>query len=305
LAEPLISNYCTNHCIYCGFNVKNRIVRKKLSLAEIKIEAEKIFNSGIRDIVILTGESGLDEEFNLIKESIEICRKYFDRISLEVFPMSEDQYRILFDAGADGVTVYQETYDRDVYRKVHPAGLKSNFEWRLETVDRAALAGARHIGIGALLGLSDPYYDLLQLVLHAGYILRRYPSIELSLSLPRIHSEIDKKSVVQADTNDTGYKPEWTVSDHLFVQAVCAMRVVLPTVGITLSTRESCEFRNGVIPLGVTRCSAGSRTEVGGYSQPDADNEQFKISDRRGIDLMAEHIKSIGYDPVFLDRERF
>ena len=284
-----LANYCSNSCTYCGFSAKNKIGRSKLTMDEIEGNAAEIAKTGMKHILILTGESRAESPPEYIIDAVKILRKYFVSVSIEVYPMETDEYRALKDAGVDGMTIYQETYDPDVYSAVHPSGKKRDYVYRLDTPSRAAEAGFRWVNIGALFGLADPLKDAFLTALHAKYLQDKYIDTEISLSLPRINeAEGGFKAVRKLD--DTGY-----------VQFILAFRLFLHRAGIAVSTRERAQFRDRLIPLGITRMSAGSVTSVGGYGGDVKGVPQFEITDCRGVDEVKAAIVSRGYEPVFHD----
>lgn len=290
LYAPLyISDYCSNHCTYCGFNHTRSFPRKRLSLAEIEREAAIIAASGIRHILILTGEAPEKTPISYLQDAVTVLKRYFASIALEIFPMDAQDYRILRRAGADSLTVYQEVYDRDIYREVHPAGRKRNYEYRLLTPERGAEAGFRAINIGTLFGLGNVRSEAFFAALHGHFLQQNFPETEISLSLPRITKD---------NTRAGNFLP-----DRQFVQTMLAWRLFLPRLGITISTREAPAFRDRLLHLGATRFSAGSRTDVGGYSQPGSSTVQFEITDERSVAEIAEMIRENGYQPVFKDWE--
>lgn len=285
-----ISNYCNNKCIYCGFNRSNKISRKKLSLQEIENEVRKIAETEMKHILVLTGEAKEVTPLDYIEDSIRIIRKYFPSVSIEMFPMDEDNYKSLKNAGVDGLTIYQEVYDETVYRKVHLSGKKTDYRYRLDTPERGAKAGFRMVNIGTLFGLGEKRKEAFFSGMHAKYLYDKYLDTEISLSLPRINEA------------EGGFRAYDEVDDSFFVQIMLAYRLFLPRVGITVSTRERAEFRDRLIYLGATRFSAGSRTEVGGYSKrEEKTTPQFEISDNRDVDEIVRTIKEKGYQPVFKD----
>ena len=291
-----ISNYCTNECAYCGFNMQNKIGRKKLSLEEIEQNAVEIAHHRMRHILLLTGEAPKITPLPYLKEAVLILKKYFASVSIEIFPMLEEEYKILKEAGVDGLTIYQETYDRLIYDRVHLSGRKKDFLYRLEAPERGARAGFRSVNIGPLFGLGDPIREAFFAGLHADYLQRKYPEIEVSISLPRLN---------EAEGNFKALHP---LDDRHYVQTLLAFRLFLPRVGITLSTREKGDFRDSLIPLGITRMSAGSLTTVGGYENRNGalkETPQFEIQDHRSIEEIIEVIKSKGYEPVFKDWDNF
>jgi 2-iminoacetate synthase len=290
LYAPLyISDYCSNHCTYCGFNKTRQFQRRKLSLTEIESEAQLIAASGIRHILVLTGEAPAKTPISYLEDALNILKKYFSSIALEIFPLDEEQYRILYHRGADSLTVYQEVYDRNIYSKVHLSGKKRDYSYRLLTPERAARAGFRAINIGTLFGLGEVRSEAFFAAMHARFLQHNFPQVEISLSLPRITGE--------------GCLPGNSLSDKQFVQTMLAWRLFLPRLGITVSTREAPAFRDRLIHLGATRFSAGSRTDVGGYSDPDSSPVQFKITDERNVAEVTEMIHKNGFQPVFKDWE--
>lgn len=287
-----ISNYCTNECVYCGFNRVNRIRRKKLTLEEIAAEAEAISKTEMKHILVLTGEAREVTPMDYIEAAIGIIKKRFASVSIEMFPMETDEYRRLKAAGVDGLTVYQEVYDREIYRKVHPAGKKADYRYRLDTPERGAQAGIRMINIAPLFGLGDQRREAFLAGLHAKYLDDNYLDTEISLSLPRMNAA------------EGGFTPTHPVDDKSFVQFILAYRLFLPRSGITVSTRESAALRDRLMFLGVTRMSAGSRTDVGGYTEPRAcSTAQFEINDDRDVADIIQAIRDRGFQPVFKDWE--
>lgn len=291
-APIYISNYCENHCVYCGFRVTNKFKRKKLSLEDIDREMRILAERGIRNILILTGESRVMSPVSFIMESVEIARKYFSTISLEIYPLEIDEYKKLFLAGVDGVTVYQETYNRERYKLLHVSGKKRDYDYRYETPERIAEAGVRMISMGVLLGLSKISEDVHQLFIHIEKLERRYPGVEYSISFPRIiMSQAEKSSY---------YK----VTDLDMVKLISLARIVFPRIGINLSTRENSTFRDHSLNFGVTKISAASNTSVGGYSRGDFEDPQFDILDKRTFEEIVKMLKKRGFDPVYTDWRR-
>ncbi len=289
-APLYVSDHCVNACLYCGFSVFEKFRRTTLTMEEIRKEAEILRSRGIRHVLLLTGESrfvGLD----YIKSTVKLLREYFDEVSIEIYPMTEDEYREVIKSGAEGLTVYQEVYDREIYDKLHVFGPKKNFDFRLETPDRGAKAGFREINIGALLGLAPTRKEVFLLLKHAEYLLDRYPDVELAVSFPRmrpIHGNNNFKFHV------------YEVTDKDIVQFIVVSRIFLKRVGINISTRETSFFRDNVVPLGVTRMSAGSSTAVGGYSK-NIKSSQFEISDDRSVEEVSNMLISRGFCPTFVN----
>lgn len=286
-----LSNYCDNRCLYCGFNVNNKLDRHVMTLDEVEKEAGFISSTGLRHILILTGESRVKSPPDYIKDCVRALKKYFSSISIEIYPLTQDEYSALVMEGVDGLTIYQEVYNEDIYSKMHPAGPKSDYKFRLDAPERGAEAGMRNVNIGVLLGLDDWRKEVFYLGLHAKYLMDRFPDAEIGISVPRIRPQA------------AGFKPEYVVNDKNMVQIITALRIFLPRLSISLSTRERPEFRDSLIPLGITRMSAGSTTRVGGHTIK-ADDEysiQFEISDKRTVDEIRKSLEKKGYQPVFKD----
>ncbi|MDL2268543.1 2-iminoacetate synthase ThiH [Desulfosarcina sp. OttesenSCG-928-A07] len=288
-----ISNHCTNQCAYCGFNPKNAIFRRKLDMAEIENEARAISRTGMRHILFLTGESPVHTPITYLCDATRLLRQYFASVSVEVYPLAVEDYQALREAGVDGMTLFQETYNPVVYDTVHPKGRKKDFRWRLEAPERAARAGMRVVNLGALLGLSEPRADIFFTGLHARYLEDGFPDTEVAVSLPRFNPA------------EGHFLPDHTVDDRLFVQFMTALRIFLPRAGITISTRENAVFRDRILSLGPTRYSAGSSVGVGGYSHiRNPGGPQFEITDSRTVSEVAEAISALGYQPVYKDWDR-
>jgi len=290
LYTPLyLADYCINSCVYCGFRVQNKFARKKLSLDELESEARVIAGTGLKHILILTGESRKHSPVSYIKECVEILKKYFTSIGIEIYPLEEAEYAELVFAGVDGLTIYQEVYDEQVYSEVHPAGPKRDYRFRLDAPERACRAGIRSVNVGALLGLHDWRTEAFFTGLHANYLQNSYPDVEVSISPPRMRPY------------PGGAAPRVMVNDKNLVQYMLAFRLFVPRGGISISTRERPELREYLIKLGTTRMSAGSCTAVGGRSGADKSTGQFEISDERDVATMARVIYSHGYQPVYKD----
>lgn len=293
LYTPLyVSDYCDNRCLYCSFNAKNRFERKKLALEEVEQEAAAISSTGLSNILLLTGESRTHSPVSYIAGCVRILRKYFTAISLEIYPLTTDEYACLVAEGVDGLTIYQETYSEDTYRMIHEAGPKRDFRFRLEAPERGAGARMRQVNIGALLGLSDWKRDAFFAGLHAKYLQDRFPDVEIGVSVPRMRPYSGT------------FQASHTVNDRSLVQIILALRLFLPRLGISLSTREDPGFRENLLPLGITRMSAGSVTRVGGHSgegYTDASLPQFEVADHRGIPETAAMIRGKGFDAVMKD----
>ena len=286
-----ISNYCENYCIYCGFNCHNKIKRAKLSMEEIHEEMKAIADTGLEEILILTGESRKTSDVKYIGEACRIARKYFKNIGIEVYPMNSDEYRYLHECGADYVTVFQETYNSDKYETLHLAGHKRIFPYRFNAQERALMGGMRGVAFAALLGLDDFRKDALGTGMHAYLIQRKYPWAEISISCPRLRPIINNASINPKD-----------VHEKQLLQIMCAYRIFLPFAGMTISTRERAEFRDNVVGLAATKISAGVSTGIGSHSESeDKGDAQFEIADTRGLDEIYESLKKRGIQPVMND----
>ncbi len=299
LFTPLyIANYCENYCVYCGFNCYNNIKRMKLTMEQIEHEMKIIADSGMEEILILTGESRSYSDINYIGEACKKATKYFRMVGLEIYPVNTDEYRYLHQCGADYVTVFQETYDTDKYEKLHLLGHKRIWPYRFDAQERALMAGMRGVAFSALLGLSDFRKDALATALHAYFLQRKYPHAEISLSCPRLRPIINNNKINPLD-----------VGEKQLCQIVCAYRIFLPFAGITVSSRESASFRNGIVKIAATKVSAGVSTGIGDhqskYSGKKSDStqgdEQFEIDDNRSLDKMYKDIADEGLQPVLND----
>lgn len=288
-APIYLSNYCTNSCIYCGFNRKNSIPRIALTLDEIKKEAEIVASHGIKNVILVTGDNMKKFSFDMLMQSVKLCAEYFPLVSIEVPSLTFKQYEELHNAGADGLTMFQETYIESLYPSFHPAGPKSDYLYRLDTPERAAAAGMRFIGLGALLGLTDYRIDTFYMCLHAEYLSKKYWRSLISSSFPRIRHAAGE------------YKPEYNVTDRNLLQLIFAYRIFLHDAGVNISTREPASLRDKLVYLGATIMSAGSKTEPGGYSAAQDDAAQFSIEDNRSVEEFCSTIKKLGFDPVFKD----
>jgi len=295
LYAPLyLSNFCANSCLYCGFNKNNESQRIRLTLDDALAEAELIASQGFRDLLLVSSEDPDFINLDYIRQLAGLLRKMFNSISIEIYQMSAPEYAALFAAGIDGVTLYQETYDRRAYRYFHPAGPKADYDNRLATPDNIARAGMREIGLGVLLGLADWRTETLALAEHAHYLIKWYWKSRVSFSFPRLRPahEVD------------GLQFEHLVSDKNLVQMITALRLCFADAGLVLSTRESAPLRDHLIRLGITKVSAGSKTSPGGYSGRAHATEQFQIDDDRTPAQVAEMIKAHGAEPVWKDWER-
>lgn len=299
LFTPLyIANYCENYCVYCGFNCYNDIHRMKLTPEQIEHEMQVIASSGMEEILILTGESRVQSDVKYIGEACKLARKYFRMIGLEIYPVNTDEYRYLHECGADYVTVFQESYDIVAYEKLHLMGHKRVWPYRFDAQERALRGGMRGVGFSALLGLSDFRKDALASALHVYYLQRKYPQAEMSLSCPRLRPIINNEKINPQD-----------VHEKQLCQILCAYRIFMPFVGITVSSRESAAFRNGIVRICATKVSAGVSTGIGDHeskytgrdSGGDQGDEQFEISDGRSLKKMYDDITDEGLQPVLND----
>jgi len=329
-APLYLSNECVNNCQYCGFSRDNPILRVTLSLEDVKREAQALKEQGFRNILLVAGEHPKFVSNNYLKDCIAVLHADWPGISLEVGPMEAADYRPLVAAGADGLVVYQETYDRMIYADMHTAGPKRNFDWRLETPERGYAAGFRRLGISPLYGLADWRFEAISVAAHADYLLRNCWKAQVTISLPRLRPCAGE------------FQPLTHMTDRDLAQLVCAFRLMFPDVGLVLSTREPAKLRDGLIPLGITMISAGSHTEPGGYTgagkekihqtvrgkivelgapvspklrisgegasewAPTPENAtnatgQFQIADERSAGEVAELIRRLGYEPVWKD----
>ena len=311
LFAPLyLSNECVNNCKYCGFSRDNPIFRTTLTVDQVETEARHLVGQGFRNILLVAGEHPKFVSNGYMEDCVKRLAGFVPSVSLEVGPMEAEEYRPIVQAGAEGLVVYQETYDRETYDVLHTAGPKKNFDWRLECPERAYEAGFRRIGIGALLGLADWRKEALALVAHCDYLLRHCWRSSITISLPRLRPAAGE------------FEPTHPISDRDFTQLILALRLTFPQVGLVLSTREPARLRDGLMPLGITLMSAGARTEPGGYTgagretlhrtergklvplistEGEYATEQFTISDDRSPGEIAEKLKSHGLDPVWKD----
>ncbi len=288
-APLYISNLCTNGCRYCGFSASNQVPRRTLTLDEVWTEAKVLYDLGFRHILLVTGESPKAVDNDYLAACVRRIQPLFSSISIEVYPMETEGYRQMVEAGVDGLTVYQETYDRALYQEMHPFGKKRDYDFRLLTPERGGAAGLRRIGLGFLLGLGEFRSEAFFLGLHALHLSRHYWRTQVSVSFPRIRPA------------DGGFQPLHPVSDRHFVQLLCTLRLLLPDAGLVLSTRESAALRNNLLPLGITQMSAGSCTAPGGYADKDLSTQQFAIDDDRSPEEVCRLIRASGYEAVWKD----
>lgn len=299
LFTPLyIANYCENYCVYCGFNCHNQISRMKLSLSQIEREMNIIAQSGMEEILILTGESRAKSDVNYIGEACKLASRYFKMTGVEIYPLNTDEYRFLHACGADYVTVFQETYDTDRYETLHLLGNKRVWPYRFDAQERALMGGMRGVAFSALFGLSDFRKDALASALHAYYLQRKYPHAELSLSCPRLRPIIHNHTI-----------RAWDVGEKQLCQILCAYRIFMPFIGITVSSRESERFRNGIAKIAATKISAGVSTGIGDHEEKyfgketgrQRGDEQFEINDARSLGKIYRDLKTEGLQPVLND----
>lgn len=300
LFTPLyLANYCENYCVYCGFNCRKQIKRQKLSAQQMEQEMQLIADSGMEEILLLTGESRQMSDVPYIGEACRLARQYFRLVGLEVYPLNTAEYRYLHECGADYVTVFQETYDQAAYARLHLRGPKRVWPYRFAAQERALRAGMRGVACSALLGLADFRRDALASALHVYYLQRQYPQAEFSLSCPRLRPVGDEAAQLPP-----------TLSERQLCQILCAYRIFLPYVGITVSSRESEAFRNGIVKIAATKISAGVSTGVGDHAQKyhqetaTADltaSEQFVIDDSRSLPQMYADMAAAGLQPVLND----
>lgn len=292
LYAPLyLSNYCTNSCYYCGFNKENKSERTRLTIDQALEEANIIASEGFRDILLVSSE---DRQFISVDYLVELAgrlRGKFASISIEIYQLSRGEYAELFKAGIEGVTLYQETYDREAYKYYHPSGPKSDYDNRLNTPERIAAAGMREVGLGVLLGLTDWRIETLALAEHAHYLIKRYWQSHISFSFPRLRPA--------PEVGSSQFKA--LLSDKNLVQMITALRLCFADAGLVLSTRERAQLRDHLVKLGITKLSAGSKTNPGGYSGHKDAIEQFEIDDKRSPAQVAAMIKQQGFEPVWKD----
>lgn len=286
-----IANYCENYCVYCGFNCHNKIKRAQLNAEEIEKEMQAIAETGLEEVLILTGESPNKSSVEYIGEACKIAKKYFKLIGLEVYPMDSKDYAYLHECGADFVTVFQETYNSDKYKTLHLGGRKRIFPYRLNAQERAIMGGMRGVGFAALLGLDDFRKDALATGMHAYLLQKKYPHAEIAFSCPRLRPIINNDKINPKD-----------VHEPQLLQIICAYRIFMPFASITISTRECERFRDNIIQIAATKISAGVNVGIGGHSQEEEKgDEQFEISDGRSVDEIYQMIEDDGMQPVMTD----
>ncbi len=300
-APIYLSNECVNICTYCGFSRNNPIPRITLPVEQVVEEVGKLARQGFRSILVVAGEHPKYVSNGYVEEVVRRCLDTVPGIALELGPLETATYRPMVAAGCESLVVYQETYHKPTYTALHTAGPKKNYEWRMDTPERAYAAGFRRLGIGALFGLHDWRYEALSVAAHARHLLQHCWKAQISISIPRMRPAAGG---FQPD-------PQYFMNDRALVQLIAAFRLLLPHAGIVLSTREHPTLRNGLVRLGVTHMSAGASTEPGGYSsfdettwtqtKADQPGEQFHIADERSPATIAEMIRAQGYEPVWKD----
>ena len=295
LFAPLyVSNECVNNCVYCGFANRHKIERRTLTLDEVRREVDAVYNLGFRNLLIVAAENPKLVSSGYIADVIDIAIKKMPSVSIEIAPSRVEDYKKYVEAGCEGLTVFQETYDEKVYPTLHPSGPKSVFSWRLATPERGAEAGMRKLGLGPLLGVNEWRFEILAVALHARYLLHKAWRTQVSISLPRMRPAA------------SGYVPlpQNIPNDRELVQVTCALRIFLSRLAIVVSTRESRKLRDGMMTLGVTQMSAFSSTKPGGYADREESGEQFHIDDGRTPQEFSEALKAKGLDPVWKDFDR-
>lgn len=290
LTPIYFANYCDNYCIYCGFNSHNKIKRARLMDEELHHECKNIADTGIEEVIMLTGESPKMSDIKYIGNAVKIARQYFRVINMEIYPVNSEDYKYLHECGADYVTVFQETYNSDKYATLHLAGHKRIFPYRFYSQERAILGGMRGVGFAALLGLDDYQKDALATGMHAWLMQRKYPHAEISLSCPRLCPIINNDKINPKD-----------VDERKLTQIICAYRLFMPYACIVVSSRESARYRNAIMKIAATKVSASVCVGIGGHLENDGSemgDEQFEITDGRSFDQMYSDIKSMGLQPV-------
>ncbi|MCL2485269.1 MAG: 2-iminoacetate synthase ThiH [Endomicrobia bacterium] len=292
LYTPLyISNFCENYCTYCGFNCENNIARGKLSINEIDNELNAISKTGLKEILLLTGESRTQSNIEYIGEAVKLSKKYFSTIGIEIYPLNTDEYAYLHKCGVDFVSIYQETYDTEMYEKYHVGGPKRVFSYRFHAQERAAKGGMRGVSFGSLLGLGDFRKDAFSTGIHAYYLQQKHPHAEISFSAPRIRTFVNN--------SDASEISPYNVREKQLLQVLMAYRIFMPFASIVISTRERAGFRDNIIGLAVNKMSAGVKVGVGGHDTEKKGDEQFEISDARDVSQIHAMIQNKGLQPVY------
>lgn len=289
LYTPLyLSNYCNGGCAYCGFAADRDLLRSRLEEDELLTEAKALKEKGLEDILLLTGEEAKEADFEYLEKCTALTARHFHNITIEAFGMTTEQYSRLAKAGCTGITLYQETYDPELYLKLHRWGAKRDYNFRVDAPSRALKAGMRTIGMGTLLGLADPISEMISLFQHIRHLQKKYWQAGFSVSFPRIRHQLG------------GFKPEYDISDKQLARIIFAFRICMPDISLVLSTRENEELRNGLVGIGINRMSVASKTTVGGYaSTKDTDTGQFDISDDRDVETFCNMLRKKDFEPVF------
>lgn len=288
-----LSNYCINQCRYCNYGAAHAIRRRALTSDEMIEEAKAVAGTGLKQVLLLTGESDKHFDFSQICHAVNFIKPFFDTVSIESYALTQQEYSQLEQLGVYGVTLYQETYDPERYAYLHPVGPKSDYAFRLGVPQRVGSSGLRQMSMGVLMGLSDWREDVLKLMAHGAYIQKHYPELELSFALPRM---------IEFEGSDFGALGISGISDAAYVQAICALRLVLPQFGISLSTRETADMRRALLPIGINKLSAGVSTEVGGHiGLENKGDEQFKIADDSSVAAVRQMVLDCGYQPIMRD----
>jgi 2-iminoacetate synthase len=287
-----LSNECYNSCLYCSFNAKNKINRVTLNLEEISQEADYLYQLGARHLLLVSGESRQHLPVESLAKIGKKLHEKFSALAIEIYPLETEEYLFLIESGIEGLTLYQETYHKEIYEKVHPAGPKKNFYQRLNTPDKGGLAKFKKIGLGSLLGLANWRVEGFFLALHSYYLRKKYWQSQIQISFPRLQK------------NFGNFQPFQEVSDHNLVHLITALRLINPTADLVISTRENTEFRKNLIPLGITMMSAGSKTSPGAYTKKNVYEKQFHLQDESSPKEIARLIKKQGYDPIWKDWDK-
>lgn len=282
-----LTNLCSNKCAYCGFSVANKFKRVVLTLEEIEEELQAMNKMGYTNILLVSGENSHKAGMPYFEQVLPLAKNYADYLQMEVQPLETDEYARLKELGLDAVSVYQETYHPEYYKKVHLAGKKADMRFRMETPDRLGQAGIDKVGMGALLGLYDWKVDLVATAMHVLYMRDKYWKTNLSISFPRLRPA------------QGGFEPHSPVSDAKLLQIICAWRIFDNELDLTISTRESAQFRDLILPVGITALSAGSSTEPGGYAHKGQNLEQWTVNDARPVDEVVKVMEESGFDAVF------
>lgn len=288
-----ITNSCTNSCVYCGFNRHNLFDRVVLTPGQIEDECKAIRRlAPFENLLLVTGENPKVAGVEYLEKALQTCRHYFSNLTIEVMPLKAEDYERLTHSGLNGVVCFQETYNRANYKKYHPAGMKSNFEWRVNGFDRMGQAGVHKIGMGVLIGLEDWRTDVTMMARHLAYLRKRYWRTRYSVNFPRMRPAAG------------GFQPNVVMSDRELAQLTFAFRIFDHDVDLSFSTRERPDFRNNMLSLGATSMSAGSKTDPGGYHTYPQSLEQFSVSDERTPAQVASDIRSLGYEAVWKDWDK-